>query len=241
MRYALIDQLLGSSRQHARHMQRELPCCFLKREDEERDDDDGRDERRKERLRGRFSFRALEHRTLLPALERHGAAGAALPRHGSVEALPVNLRVQSTPVAIPSRTSRSSTTLRCGRALEDAISNLTVLIRNQNNLMMPVQRHRGEPGHTRDRHTNLTNQPQNQPLEPSTHNMRQTTRNARVITNHTTQPMKLGNNCRRTATRIRLHRLPKAPSSSSRRGDVKIKLSATPTAKPRFRFILLSP
>ena len=71
-------------------MQRELPCCFLKREDEERDDDDGRDERRKERLRGRFSFRALEQRTLLPALERHGAAGAALPRHGSVEALPVN-------------------------------------------------------------------------------------------------------------------------------------------------------
>ena len=28
---------------------------------------------------------------------------------------------------------------------------------------VPVQRHRGEPGHTRDRHKNLTNQPQNQP------------------------------------------------------------------------------
>ena len=80
-------------------MQRELPCCFLKREDKERDDDDGRDERRKERLRGRFSFRALEQRTLLPALERHGAAGAALPRHGSVEALPVNLLARSRVVA----------------------------------------------------------------------------------------------------------------------------------------------
>ena len=31
-----------------------------------------------------------------------------------------------------------------------------------------VQRHRGEPGHTLDRHKNLTNQPQNQP-HPQTH------------------------------------------------------------------------
>ena len=35
-------------------------------------------------------------------------------------------------------------------------------------LPVPVQRHRGEPGHTRDRHKNLTNQPQNQP-HPQTH------------------------------------------------------------------------
>ena len=27
-------------------------------------------------------------------------------------------------------------------------------------VFLPVQRHRGEPGHTRDRHKNLTNQPQ---------------------------------------------------------------------------------
>ena len=32
---------------------------------------------------------------------------------------------------------------------------------------IPVQRHRGEPGHTRDRHKNLTNQPQNQPHPPT--------------------------------------------------------------------------
>ena len=31
----------------------------------------------------------------------------------------------------------------------------------------PVKRHRGEPGHTRDRHQNLTNQPQNQPHPPT--------------------------------------------------------------------------
>ena len=35
-------------------------------------------------------------------------------------------------------------------------------------MLLPVQRHRGEPGHTRDRHKNLTNQPQNQP-RPQTH------------------------------------------------------------------------
>ena len=34
-------------------------------------------------------------------------------------------------------------------------------------VFLPVQRHRGEPGHTRDRHKNLTNQPQNQPLKPT--------------------------------------------------------------------------
>ena len=32
---------------------------------------------------------------------------------------------------------------------------------------VPVKRHRGEPGHTRDRHKNLTNQPQNQPHPPT--------------------------------------------------------------------------
>ena len=34
-------------------------------------------------------------------------------------------------------------------------------------VFLPVQRHRGEPGHTRDRHKNLTNQPQNQPQPPT--------------------------------------------------------------------------
>ena len=34
-------------------------------------------------------------------------------------------------------------------------------------LYVPVKRHRGEPGHTRDRHKNLTNQPQNQPHPPT--------------------------------------------------------------------------
>ena len=33
--------------------------------------------------------------------------------------------------------------------------------------LLPVKRHRGEPGHTRDRHKNLTNQPQNQPHPPT--------------------------------------------------------------------------
>ena len=33
---------------------------------------------------------------------------------------------------------------------------------------VPVKRHRGEPGHTRERHKNLTNQPQNQPHPPCT-------------------------------------------------------------------------
>ena len=34
-------------------------------------------------------------------------------------------------------------------------------------VFFPVKRHRGEPGHTRDRHKNLTNQPQNQPHPPT--------------------------------------------------------------------------
>ena len=55
--------------------------------------------------------------------------------------------------------------------------------------LVPVQRHRGEPGRTRDRHKNLTNQPQNQP-HPQTRAARQTTPeplDARVATHHTTR------------------------------------------------------
>ena len=50
----------------------------------------------------------------------------------------------------------------------------------------------GEPGHTRDRHKNLTNQPQNQP-HPQTHAPDHTrSRDARVATQHTTHPIKRG-------------------------------------------------
>jgi len=66
---------------------------------------------------------------------------------------------------------------------------------------LPVKRHRGEPGHTRDRHTNRTNRTPSKPTHPPTR-ARQTTpkprqstpkpRDARVATNRTTHPIKRG-------------------------------------------------
>ncbi len=66
--------------------------------------------------------------------------------------------------------------------------------------LVPVKRHRGEPGHTRDRHTNRTNRTPSKPTHPPTR-ARQTTpkprqstpkpRDARVATNHTTRTGRL--------------------------------------------------
>ena len=105
-------------------------------------------------------------------------------------------------MAIPSRTSRSSTTLRCGVRWKSSRGCNLEFDSFDQKPKQPDDAGSKTPGGagTHTRQTHEPHEPTSKPT-PATDSCARPhcqPRNARVITNHTTQPMKLGNNCRRT-------------------------------------------
>ena len=88
-----------------------------------------------------------------PRMNAHGRAGRPRSRHFTAKRWP------KTKLALHMRI-RYDLPVNHGRRDRGVVFETTWLL-------VPVQRHRGEPGHTRDRHKNLTNQPQNQPHPPT--------------------------------------------------------------------------